>query len=160
MSTACSQNSLPVLQAASMDRHLGHGFETPTGSFTFLTLLSVLLLVSLYQTVILPLASWIIGRPVSLSPKTRMGISFVLSILAILMLAITETVRKQRVAAGAPTISAMWMIPYYVIHRLGEGFHVIGQNEFYFPQLPKSMSSVAATLVHWQVSSQASLSLL
>ncbi|PKI60693.1 hypothetical protein CRG98_018940 [Punica granatum] len=147
MGVVYSQNSLTVLQAASMDRHLGPSFEIPAGSFTFFTVLAILLLVSLYQTVILPLASWIMGRPVHLSPKIRMGIGLMLSAVALSMLALTECARREQAAASGPPMSAMWMIPYYVIIGLGEGLNAIAQNEFYYSRLPKSMSSVASNLV-------------
>lgn len=146
MFIACSQNSLLVLQAASMDRHLGPGFKIPAASFTVFMVLAILLLVLLYQSVILPLASWVVGRPVTLTPKTRMGIGLVLSVVAVSMLALIETARRRQVATGGPPMSAVWLIPYYVIIGIGEGFNAIAQNEFYLSRLPKNMSSVASCL--------------
>ncbi|CAH1442164.1 unnamed protein product [Lactuca virosa] len=37
----------------------------------------------------------------------------------------------------------MWLVPQYALLGLAEAFNAIGQMEFYYSELPKSMSSVA-----------------
>ncbi|KAJ0031688.1 hypothetical protein Pint_12820 [Pistacia integerrima] len=43
-------------------------------------------------------------------------------------------------------MSAMWLLAYHILSGLAEAFNVIGQIEFYYSELPKSMSSVASSL--------------
>ncbi|KAF3598360.1 hypothetical protein F2Q69_00038174 [Brassica cretica] len=49
-------------------------------------------------------------------------------------------------ANGIVNISAMWLVPQYVLHGLAEALTGIGQTEFFYTEFPKSMSSIAAAL--------------
>lgn len=43
-------------------------------------------------------------------------------------------------------LSAMWLLPYMILGGISEALNSIAQNEFFYCELPKSMSSVATTL--------------
>ncbi|KAF8033987.1 hypothetical protein BT93_C0303 [Corymbia citriodora subsp. variegata] len=153
MSVAGNQNSFIVLLVASMDRHVTPNFEIPAGSFTMFMVLSLLAFVALYNRVFLRLASAIIGKPVYPSLKQRMGSGLALSIFATAALATVESVRRKVATeeghldgTGVVKMSAMWLLLYYVLIGIAEGFNAIGQNQFYYSELPKTMSSIAATL--------------
>ncbi|GJW76257.1 NRT1/ PTR family 1.2-like protein [Tanacetum coccineum] len=154
MSINVSQSSFPVIQASTMDRHMGSSFQIPAGSFAFFTIAVIALWVVLYDRVILPFASKIAGKPVHLGVKLRMGIGLVISTMAVVVSAVVEHARrKQAVQQGLANnpqavvaMSAMWLIPQYCLHGLAEAFSAIGQNEFYYSEFPKSMSSIAASL--------------
>lgn len=49
-------------------------------------------------------------------------------------------------ANATVSISAMWLVPQYVLHGLAEALTGIGQTEFFYTEFPKSMSSIAASL--------------
>lgn len=154
MAINVSQSSFPVIQASTMDRHLGSSFQIPAGSFAFFTIAVIALWVVLYDRVIIPFASKIRGKPVHIGVKLRMGIGLIFSTMAVVVSAIVEhNRRKQAVQQGLVNnpqaviaMSAMWLIPQYCLHGLAEAFSAIGQNEFYYSEFPKSMSSVAASL--------------
>ncbi|XP_030530710.1 protein NRT1/ PTR FAMILY 1.2 [Rhodamnia argentea] len=153
MSVASNQNSFIVLLVASMDRHVTPSFEIPAGSFTMFMVLSLLVFVALYDRVFLRLASVIIGKPVNPSLKQRMGSGLALSIFATAALATVESVRRKAAmeeglldGTGVVKLSAMWLLLYFVLIGFAEGLNAIGQNQFYYSELPKTMSSVAATL--------------
>ncbi|KAI6682301.1 hypothetical protein NL676_036182 [Syzygium grande] len=153
MAVACNQNSFIVLLVASMERHITPNFEIPAGSFTIFMVVSLLAFVAFYNCVFLRLASAIIGKPVYLSLKQRMGSGLALSIFATSALAAVESVRRKVATeeglldgTGVVKMSAMWLLLYYVLIGFAEGFNAIGQNQFYYSELPKTMSSVAATL--------------
>ncbi|KAJ0834046.1 putative proton-dependent oligopeptide transporter family [Helianthus annuus] len=84
-----------------------------------------------------------------------MGIGLVFSTMAVVVSAIVEHVRrkeaiKQGLLNSPQTVmamSAMWLIPQYCLHGLAEAFSAIAQNEFYYSELPKTMSSIAVSLV-------------
>ncbi|KAK7850275.1 protein nrt1/ ptr family 1.2 [Quercus suber] len=154
MSVTLSQNSFPVLQAASMDRHITPYFEIPAGSFSVFLVITITLWITLYDRVVLPLASKVSGKPCRLNEKKRMGIGLFFSCMSMAAMAIAESVRRELAIEegfsddpqAVVSMSAMWLLPYYIFAGLGEAFNAIGQNEFYYSQLPKSMSSIATTL--------------
>ncbi|KAF5808058.1 putative proton-dependent oligopeptide transporter family, major facilitator superfamily [Helianthus annuus] len=154
LSVANSQTTFPVLQARAMDRHITSGFEIPAASFSFFTIVSIMVWVILYDRAILPLLSEIQGKPVYISVKLRMGAGLVCSIVALVISAIVEHVRKNKAIEngflnnpqGVISMSALWLIPQHVLSGLADALNIIGQNEFYYTEFPKSMSSVAMAL--------------
>ncbi|MBA0658608.1 hypothetical protein Goklo_010803 [Gossypium klotzschianum] len=154
MSINLSQNSFPVLQASSMDRHLTKKFQIPAGSYGMFNIISLALWVIFYDRAILPMASKIKGKPVRIGVKLRMGIGLFLTCIAMVVSAIVENARrKEAIRSGFqnnPTavvkMSAMWLVPQFCLNGFAEAFTAIGQTEFFYSELPKSMSSIAAAL--------------
>ncbi|KAL9417693.1 hypothetical protein AB3S75_040642 [Citrus x aurantiifolia] len=150
-----SQSSFPVLQASSMDRHVSRNFEIPAASFCIFTIITMTLWVGFYDRILVPLASKIKGKPCQLSLRQRMGIGLLFSTASMAAWAITETVRR-RIAIdeglsddprAVVQMSAMWLLPYLVLSGLAMAFNMIGQTEFYYSELPKSMSSIASAFL-------------
>ncbi|XP_021742270.1 protein NRT1/ PTR FAMILY 1.2-like isoform X1 [Chenopodium quinoa] len=154
MSIHASQSSFGLLQAESMDRHLGPNFEVPAASFITFSTIVIVFWIPIYDRVLLPLASWIYGKPVTLSVKLRMGIGLFCAFMSMLVAGIVENVRRERaIAQGfvdsngqAVLMSAFWLVPQYIFSGLAEAFNAIGQNEFFYTEMPKSMSSIATCL--------------
>ncbi|KAJ0586521.1 putative proton-dependent oligopeptide transporter family, PTR2 family proton/oligopeptide symporter [Helianthus annuus] len=154
LSVANSQTTFPVLQARAMDRHITPRFEIPAASFSVFTILAIMGWVILYDRAILPLLSEIQGKPAYISVKLRMGAGLVCSIVALVISAIVEHVRKKQAIEngflnnpqGVISMSALWLIPQHVLSGLADALNIIGQNEFYYTEFPKSMSSVAMAL--------------
>uniref|UniRef100_A0A6N2NEY9 Uncharacterized protein n=1 Tax=Salix viminalis TaxID=40686 RepID=A0A6N2NEY9_SALVM len=109
---------------------------------------------ALYDRVAIPLASKIRGKPTRLSLKQRIGIGILSSSAAMAALAIIETARRETAIKDGFSdepdavlpISAMWLLLYFFITGFAEAFCGIGQNEFFYTELPKTMSSVASNL--------------
>ncbi|KAL3500561.1 hypothetical protein ACH5RR_039654 [Cinchona calisaya] len=149
-----NQNSFSVLQASSMDRKIIGKFEIPAGSFAIFTVISVILWVSLYDQVLIPIASRIKGKPVYINTRQRMGIGMFLSFFSMIVTASVEYIRrslatKKGISDDPQAIvhmSALWLLPQYCLMGLAEGLNAIAQNEFYISEFPKSMSSMASTL--------------
>ncbi|XP_060205745.1 protein NRT1/ PTR FAMILY 1.1-like [Lycium barbarum] len=154
LSINLSQSSFPLLQAQSMDRHLTKGFQIPAGSFGMFLMIALTLWVFLYDRVILPLASKIRGRPVRVKPIVRMGIGIFVSCMSMLVSGIVEHVRRRRAInqgllnnpQGVVEMSAMWLILQNSLNGIAEAFSAIGSTEFYYSELPRSMSSLASAL--------------
>lgn len=154
LSICASQNTFILLQASSMNRHLSGSFEIPPASFAMFGLIIMVIWVILYDRAILPLASKLKGKPVQLGVKLRMGIGLILTWIAMAVLAIIESVRRGKAiqegelnTPGAVTdMSALWLILPFCLLGLAEAFTAIGQTEFFYTELPKSMSSIAAAL--------------
>ncbi|MBA0707381.1 hypothetical protein Golax_019430 [Gossypium laxum] len=154
MSINLSQNSFPVLQASSMDRHLTTKFQIPAGSYGMFNIISLALWVILYDRAILPMASKLKGKPVRFSVKLRMGIGLFLTCLAMAVSAVVENARRRKAIREGflnnphtvLNMSALWLVPQFCLNGLAEAFTAIGQTEFFYSELPKSMSSIAAAL--------------
>ncbi|KAJ9537480.1 hypothetical protein OSB04_030213 [Centaurea solstitialis] len=153
MSINVSQSSFPVIQASTMDRHLGN-FQVPAASFPFFTIATLAIWVVLYDRFIIPSLSKLLGKKFHVGVKLRMGIGLVISTVAMVISAIVEDIRRKKAIEEGllndpqlvVKMSAMWLVPQYCLHGLAEAFSAIGQNEFYYSELPKSMSSTAASL--------------
>ncbi|KAJ6732478.1 PROTEIN NRT1/ PTR FAMILY 1.3 [Salix purpurea] len=154
MSINVLQHSFIVFQASTMDRHITSKFQVPAASFTAFQLFSSVIWIALYDRVVIPLASKIRGKPTRLSLKQRIGIGILSSSAAMAALAIIETARRETAIKDGFSddpdavlpISAMWLLLYFFITGFAEAFCGIGQNEFFYTELPKTMSSVASNL--------------
>ncbi|KAJ9702323.1 hypothetical protein PVL29_004185 [Vitis rotundifolia] len=148
------QTSFSTLQANTMDRHITPNFEIPAGTFSVFTIITLTTWLPVYDCLLVPILARYTGQLRGLSPKVRMGIGLVLSCMAMAVAAATEMIRR-RIAtkqgledqpAATVNMSALWLLPQYALLGLAEAFNGIGQNEFYYSQFPKSMSSLAGAL--------------
>ncbi|TXG62019.1 hypothetical protein EZV62_013382 [Acer yangbiense] len=150
-----SQGTLGALQAKTMDRHITRSFEIPAGSLGFFLILTLTLWIALYDRVIIPVASKIRGKPSHLSTKLRMGIGILFTSLSMASWAIVESIRRQRAInegfsdepEAVVDISVMWLLPHLVMDGLAEAFYGVAVNEFFYTELPKTMSSIAVNLM-------------
>ncbi|CAL0308753.1 unnamed protein product [Lupinus luteus] len=147
--------SFGLLQAKSLNRHLTSNFEVPAGSFSVVMIVTIFVWIALYDRVIIPLASKIRGKPVRISAKRRMGIGLLFSFVHLVTAAIVETTRRNRAIKegyindtnAVLNMSAIWLFPQLCLGGMAEAFNGIGQNEFYYTEFPKTMSSIAASLL-------------
>ncbi|KAH8482614.1 hypothetical protein H0E87_029895 [Populus deltoides] len=143
-----------LIKASTMNRHITSKFEIPAGSFYAFLLLSATMWIALYDRVIIPLASKITGKPTRLGLKQKIGIGILVSAASMAVLAIVERVRRETairegisdIPDAVTHMSAMWLLPFYFLLGFAEAMNGVGQNEFFYTELPKSMSSVASNL--------------
>ncbi|KAI3830853.1 hypothetical protein MKX03_015558 [Papaver bracteatum] len=124
-----SQNSIPVLQAKTMNRQITTNFEIPAGSFALFTITTLTIWVAFYDRVIVPILAKYTGKPNGISATIRMEI--------------VERICRRNSVEENFSISSLWLVPQFCLIGLAEAFNAIGKIEFYYCQLPKSMSSVA-----------------
>ncbi|KAK9130904.1 hypothetical protein Sjap_011391 [Stephania japonica] len=149
-----SQVAFPVLQAKTMNRHLTSKFQIPAGSFSVFGILTLTIWVAIYDRILVPIIAKYTGRPRGLTNKQRMGIGLVISCMALSASALVENARRTRAIreglidnpVAVVNISAMWLIIQHCLTGLAEAFNAIGQIEFYYSQLPKTMGSIAVAL--------------
>ncbi|KAI7752557.1 hypothetical protein M8C21_016969, partial [Ambrosia artemisiifolia] len=154
LSVLMSQITFPVMQASTMDRHITSGFEIPKASFSFFSIVTIMIWVILYDRAIIPILSKIQGKPAYINVKLRIGAGLVFSIIATVVVGLVEHIRKNKAIEdgllnnpqGVVKMSAMWLIPQHVLYGLADGLNIIGQIEFYYHEFPKSMSSIASAL--------------
>ncbi|KAK6788981.1 hypothetical protein RDI58_012780 [Solanum bulbocastanum] len=143
-----------VLQTKTMDRHIFPHFEVPAASFSVFLIISLTIWITFYDRVLVPLLSKYTGRSRGLSPVTRMRIGLAVSCMSMTLSAITESVRRKRAIAegheddpyALVNMSAMWFVPQYALLGVAEATHGVGQIEFFYTLLPKSMASIASSM--------------
>nr|XP_016489633.1 PREDICTED: protein NRT1/ PTR FAMILY 1.2-like [Nicotiana tabacum] len=149
-----SQFSFSVLQTKTMDRHIFPQFEIPAASFSVFMIIALTIWITFYDRVLVPLLSKYTGLPRGLGPITRMGIGLIVSCVSMALSAITESIRRQRAIeeghdddpSALVNMSAMWLVPQYALLGVAEAAHAVGQIEFFYSLLPKSMSSIASAM--------------
>ncbi|CAL1373463.1 unnamed protein product [Linum trigynum] len=146
MAIDISQGSFQTIMASNMDRHVTPSIEIPAGSFSVFMVAALAMWVVVYDKVLIPVGSRIRGKPARLTTKERMGAGIFLSSLSMAALGAAETFRRQRQSVSGTQSSAMWMMPSLVLLGLAEGLNGTAQSEFYYKELPRSMSSVSTTL--------------
>ncbi|KAI3826087.1 hypothetical protein L1987_00129 [Smallanthus sonchifolius] len=134
--------NFPTLQAEKMNRNVTSWLEIPAASFNMFTLLTLTIWIALYDRMLIPFLAKFTHEPRGLHPKTRMGIGIVISIIAMVVSAIVESIRRGLANSNTTVdMSAMWLVPQFALLGLSEAFNAIGQMEFYYSELPKSMAS-------------------
>ncbi|XP_059645768.1 protein NRT1/ PTR FAMILY 3.1-like [Cornus florida] len=154
------QHSFSLQQAKTMDRHLTKSFQIPAGSMTLFTMISMLATIVFYDRIFVPIVRRFTGLDRGISFLHRMGIGFVISILATLVAGFTEVKRKRVAMAyglvnkphATIPISAFWLVPQYSLHGIAEAFMSIGHLEFFYDQAPDSMRSTATALFWTSIS--------
>lgn len=137
-----SSQSYPTLQAKTMNRHITQSFEIPPASFVLFMVIPLAIWIAFYDRIVVPVLAKHTHQPRGLHPKTRMGIGLLISVMAMIVSANVETVRRH-VARSGHDMSALWLVPQYALLGLAEAFNAVGQMEFYYTELPKSLSSIA-----------------
>ncbi|KAI3977834.1 hypothetical protein MKX01_036674 [Papaver californicum] len=148
------QSSLVVLQALSMDRHIGSHFNVPAGSFLVSTLISTAIFLTFMDRFLLPTYQRLMNR--NLTPLQRVGVGHVLNIVGMAASAIVEAKRlhvaRSHNLAGSPggmvvPMSALWLVGPLAIVGIGEAFHFPGQVSLYYQEFPKSLRSTSTAMI-------------
>ncbi|XP_023770691.1 protein NRT1/ PTR FAMILY 3.1 isoform X1 [Lactuca sativa] len=150
------QASFTLTQARTMDRHLSPSFEIPPASMAVFGVIGTLVTLALYDRVFVPFAYRFTKNPSGITCLQRIGVGFVVNILATFVGSFVEIKRKQ-VARNhnlldKPTvmipISVFWLVPQYSLHGVAEAMFHVGKLEFLYDQSPESMKSTALAL-YW-----------
>ncbi|KAJ0613215.1 putative proton-dependent oligopeptide transporter family, MFS transporter superfamily [Helianthus annuus] len=139
--------AFPTIEVEKMNRNIISRFEILAASFTLFMLLSITIWIPFYDRVFDPFLANFTHEPRGLNPKTRIGVGIILSIIAMVVSAIVETIRRD--LANSNTLvdmSAMWLVPQFVLLGLTKAFNGIGQLEFYYSELPNSMASLVMVM--------------
>ncbi|KAJ9159985.1 hypothetical protein P3X46_025430 [Hevea brasiliensis] len=147
-------NSLTILQALTMDRHLGPHFKVPPGSFLVFNLVATALSIFIIDRFLLPAWKNLICQ--TLTPLQRIGIGHVINILAMVASALIESRRLHVVEThnsnGTPgssivPMSGLWLVLPLAIVGVGEGFHFPGQVALYYQEFPSSLRSTSTAMI-------------
>ncbi|KAL5071328.1 hypothetical protein RYX36_022215 [Vicia faba] len=149
-----TQSSFSTLQAKTMNRRLFGKFNFPAGSFNLIMIFTLSVAIPSYDRIAVPLLAKYAGRPRGFSCKVRIGIGMLFVCAAKAIAAIVETVRRNAAIEqgfedqpnAVINMSALWLVPEFVLLGLGESFTPVGLVEFFYSYFPKSMSSFAMAI--------------
>lgn len=147
------QLSLAIIQALTMDRHLGSRFKIPAGTMPVFILLSTSLTILLLDRLIFPLWKKIITKPLTL--LQRVGIGHACTVISMAVSAVVESRRlklvrsnnlQSQVNAIVP-MSVFWLVPPLALAGIGEAFHFPGNVALYYQEFPESLKSTSTAAI-------------
>lgn len=138
-------NTFTIEQATFMNRKLGT-FVVPSGSMSFFLFITILLFTSLNERLFVPIARKFTRKAQGITSLQRVGVGLVFSIVGMVVSAVVERERRQRVIRDQTRISAFWLVPQFFIVGAGEAFAYVGQLEFFIREAPERMKSMSTGL--------------
>ncbi|KAL6642944.1 hypothetical protein ACP70R_021125 [Stipagrostis hirtigluma subsp. patula] len=148
-----------IEQGMFMDNRVG-SFVIPPASLSIVSVLSVLILVPVYETVLVPLARRFTGKDKGFSQTQRLGIGQALCMLTMVFAALLER-RRLAIAESSGLrnqnvpvpMSILWQVPLYLVQGAADVFANIGVIEFFYDNAPQTMKSLCAALRQLAVAS-------
>lgn len=136
-----------IKQGVAMDRKIANGFEIPPASIFALAALGMILSVTLYEKLLVPLLRKLTGNERGINILQRIGIGMFFSVVTMVVSALVEKKRLEDVRENAGTkgwkpMSVFWLAPQFVIVGFGDGFALVGLQEYFYDQVPDSMRSL------------------
>ena len=86
--------SFTILQAGTMNCHLSHSFQIPPASMSIFSNITMLIGLVLYERLFVPFARQFTGNPSGITCLQRMGVGYVVNILATIVASFVEIKRK------------------------------------------------------------------
>eukprot|EP01018_Ginkgo_biloba_P031577 Gb_05206 [translate_table: standard] len=149
------QSTFTVLQALTMDRHLGSHFTVPAASFNVFSLLASAAWLPIYDKLFVPFARRITNREGGITQLQRIVVGHIINAAALGVAALVEMKRLNvaqihgivdKPGATIP-MSAFWLVPQYALAGLAEAFHTVGQLDFFYDQFPLAVRSMGFGLL-------------
>ncbi|KAI3705097.1 hypothetical protein L1987_75329 [Smallanthus sonchifolius] len=138
-----------VKQSSTMNRNIGNGFVIPPASIHAITAFGMLLFVICYDKIITPVLRRITGKERGISILQRVGIGMIFSAVGMVVAALVEKQRlmvAEKERSQVLSMSVFWLTPQYFIQGIGDGFTLVGLQEYFYEQVPDSMRSIGLAL--------------
>ncbi|KAL3530626.1 hypothetical protein ACH5RR_009948 [Cinchona calisaya] len=147
------QLSMVILQALTMDRHLGAHFKIPAGTMPVFIFIATCTTIFLLDRFLFPMWDNLTHRPIT--PLQRVGIGHVLDVLSMAVIALIEAKRLNIVRRNnlqdqdnaVIPMSVFWLVPSLALAGIGEAFHFPGHIAFYYQEFPASLKNTSTAVV-------------
>ncbi|KAG8074697.1 hypothetical protein GUJ93_ZPchr0006g41317 [Zizania palustris] len=143
--TTAQATSTFVEQGMAMDTRVG-SVRIPPASMSTFDMLTMVVLIPLYDRVFVPAARRLTGRDKGISNLQRIGAGLFMAVLAMVAAALVETKRLASAEAAMAPTSILWQAPQFVLVGVGEVLTSIGQLDFFYNQAPPAMKTVCTAL--------------
>ncbi|MED6217118.1 hypothetical protein PIB30_014780 [Stylosanthes scabra] len=133
-----------VKQGATLNRKIGNGFEIPPASIFTVAAFGMIVSVAMYDKILVPILRRVTGNERGINILQRIGFGMVFSISTMIVAAITEKKRLKaiEISRDSPSMSVFWLAPQFLIIGFGDGFTLVGLQEYFYDQVPDSMRSL------------------
>ncbi|KAI3452377.1 hypothetical protein Pfo_009042 [Paulownia fortunei] len=138
-------------QGMTMKRNIGSKFKIPPAALQSAITVSIIILMPWYDTFFIPLVRIFTRNEKGISVMQRMGIGMFLSVIAMIIAAITERRRLEisksiNVLTEDVPFSIFWLLPQYILLGISDIFTVVGMQEFFYSQVPVRMRTMGIAL--------------
>ncbi|PSS23784.1 Protein NRT1/ PTR FAMILY 5.7 like [Actinidia chinensis var. chinensis] len=135
-----------IKQGTMLDRKIGRSFLIPPASLYALAAIGMIISVLLYEKVLLPFLRKATGNERGVKILQRIGFGMIFSVVTMIVAALVERKRlglvEKNPLKGSTTMSVFWLAPQFLIIGFGDGFALVGLQEYFYDQVPYSMRSL------------------
>ncbi|CAJ1949363.1 unnamed protein product [Sphenostylis stenocarpa] len=140
-----------IKQGAIMNRKIGNGFEVPPASIFTLAAIGMIISVIMFDKLLVPMLRRLTGNERGINILQRIGIGMFFSVITMIVAGLVEKKRLEAVEMNGPlkgslSMSALWLAPQFLIIGFGDGFALVGLQEYFYDQVPDSMRSLGIAL--------------
>eukprot|EP01018_Ginkgo_biloba_P022312 Gb_32483 [translate_table: standard] len=145
--------TLSVQQGYTMNRHIGQ-LNLPVTSIPVFLPIFVILILSMYGVLFVPVIRWFTGHPRGMTNLQRIGTGLAISVLSVLWAGIFERRRRmyavdngfeEKFFVSMPGMSAHWLSIQFCLIGLAEVFAGVGSIEFFYEEAPDAMRSLGTS---------------
>lgn len=134
-----------IKQGVTMDRKVWN-FVIPPASIYSLAAIGMIISVTIYEKLLVPVLRRTTGNERGINILQRIGIGMSFSIVTMVVAALVEKKRLGLVETdpvkGSHSMSVFWLAPQFLIIGVGDGFSIVGLQEYFYDQVPDSMRSL------------------
>lgn len=129
-----------IKQSAIMNRKIGERFELPPASIFTVAALGMIISVAIYDKILVPMLRKINQNERGINILQRIGFGMFFTIITMIVAALIEKKRLEDVEKDP--LSIFWLAPQFLIIGFGDGFTLVGLQEYFYDQVPDSMRSL------------------
>lgn len=129
-----------IKQSAIMNRKIGERFELPPASIFTVAALGMIISVAIYDKILVPMLRKINQNERGINILQRIGFGMFFTIITMIVAALIE--KKRLEAVEKDPLSIFWLAPQFLIIGFGDGFTLVGLQEYFYDQVPDSMRSL------------------
>ncbi|KAK6943580.1 Proton-dependent oligopeptide transporter family [Dillenia turbinata] len=135
-----------IKQGTTLDRKIANGFLIPPASIYSLAAIGMIVTVTIYDKILVPILTRVTGNERGINILQRIGIGMIFSVTSMVVAALVERKRlrivEENPQTGSISMSVFWLAPQFVIIGIGDGFTLVGLQEYFYDQVPDSMRSL------------------
>ncbi|GAB2229630.1 hypothetical protein Droror1_Dr00013877 [Drosera rotundifolia] len=146
--TVAQTTTFFIKQGTVMDRRITDNFSLPPPSIFAISAVGMIFSVIIYDRILVPMLRKVTGNARGMSILQRIGIGMVFGIAAMVTAALVERKRLRMVQRHKTSLhmSVFWLAPQFFIIGFGDGFTLVGLQEYFYDQVPDSMRSLGIGL--------------
>lgn len=135
-----------IKQGTTLNRKVTHNFMIPPPSIYSMTAVGMMVSVAIYDKILVPLLRKVTGNERGISILQRIGFGMIFSVVTMVVAALVERKRlhivEKNPLEGSVSMSIFWLVPQFLIIGIGDGFTLVGLQEYFYDQVPDSMRSL------------------